>query len=419
MTNLEFEEVIKVISKQNPTLLQPSKVASAMSCYYIGSIEISCNKSPIKTQLVEINGKIPLEVAKTIYEKYSNPRYGIKISQTAYPLNFNPNPVDYAVDEVYEKEIHHYQMQGPEVLAKNKKRALERLHQRPEKNKYIKRYLISTKEGLIAVITELEKYLAKEERKRHLFANKIISLTDVLAEKSKEDLETSDRKRKEISEAVLKNILEKTHPELSTQDWLNELQENQTIFSELLEIEDSNKEYQKLKEALDNFDKAINPYMNEEIQLKEIKEYQENIVIEADYDSSNKKISIKISNPKEKAAEFYSRVVQTVKSLEGISYTIEYDYGDGSALLMKHEYSIRQGEVLTINRYLYNCITQRTVYNITNGTIKTLGNEEIKVDANMQETITTDVLTATSLATSITTNNMAKKSNRKKLCKKK
>ena len=159
--------------------------------------------------------------------------------------------------------------------------------------------------------------------------------------------------------------------------------------------------------------------MNEEIQLKEIKEYQENIVIEADYDSSNKKISIKISSPKEKATEFYPRVVQTVKSLEGISYTIEYDYGDGSALQMKHEYSIRQGEVLTINRYLYNCITQRTVYNITNGTIKTLGNEEIKVDANMQEAITADVLTATSLAVSITTNNMTKKSNRKKLCKKK
>ena len=86
---------------------------------------------------------------------------------------------------------------------------------------------------------------------------------------------------------------------------------------------------------------------------------------------------------------------------------------------MKHEYNIYQGEILTINKFLYNCITQRTVYNITNGTIKVLSSEEITVDSNMQSLMAIDVASATNLAETITTNNMAKKGYTKTLSKKK
>lgn len=417
MTNLEFEEVMKTIIKQNPTLLKTVKTQGKKSVYYLGSVAISCNKTVTKTQYAEINGKIPLEVAKVMYEKYSNPLYGIKIVQTTYPEKLNPNPIDYAIDEVYEKEMRNYQMQGPEILSKNKERALEKLHQRPDKNKYIKKYLIETKEGLIALLTELEEYISKEKRKKGLATNKIISFTDIFAENSNENAEVKEQKKKEILEEVTKNILEKIHPEQSTEDWLNRLQINQATASDI--VEGYNPEFQKLREALNDFDKAINPYMNEEIQLKERKDYLEDVVIEADYDASNKKSIIKFSNPKEKDTQYYIRTVQTIKTPEGISYAIEYDHGDGSALQMKHEYNIYQGEILTINKFLYNCITQRTVYNITNGTIKVLSSEEITVDSNMQSLMAIDVASATSLAETITTNNMAKKGYTKTLSKKK
>ena len=178
MTLLEFEEVMNVITAQNPGLLQKEMTGYKKPVYHLGSTEISYSKTYEDTVFAQIN-RIPLEVARIIYKKYAKPLYGIKLLQKSYIEKSNPNPDNYAIDEIYEKSMQNYYKFGQEVLMKNKDTAKEKLARRPDRNKYVKNYIIDTKEGLIAVIAELESYIEQQKQRQQLHSNKIVSLNEI------------------------------------------------------------------------------------------------------------------------------------------------------------------------------------------------------------------------------------------------
>ena len=122
---------------------------------------------------------------------------------------------------------------------------------------------------------------------------------------------------------------------------------------------------------------------------------------------------IKLSSPKETKTEFSMTEAKTVKSPDGISYELTYDYGNGMISQTKHEYNIHQGEIITMTQYFCNGISSRTIYNMTSQTIETLSTEEMKADHNTAILTEINVSLAASHAEEITTNHMVEKNHGK------
>lgn len=207
-------------------------------------------------------------------------------------------------------------------------------------------------------------------------------------------------------------MLEITKSKQSTQDWLRTLNAEDLIYSVLLS-EPVTPEQEKLRQTLDRFDKAINPYMDKDVELKQLSDYQDLVTINASYDENKKQSVIKLSSPKETKTEFSMTEAKTVKSPDGISYELTYDYGNGMISQTKHEYNIHQGEIITMTQYFCNGISSRTIYNMTSQTIETLSTEEMKADHNTAILTEINVSLAASHAEEITTNHMVEKNHGK------
>ena len=207
-------------------------------------------------------------------------------------------------------------------------------------------------------------------------------------------------------------MLEITKSKQSTQDWLRTLNAEDLIYSILLS-EPVTPEQEKLRQTLDRFDKAINPYMDKDVELKQLSDYQDLVTINASYDENKKQSVIKLSSPKETKTEFSMTEAKTVKSPDGISYELTYDYGNGMISQTKHEYNIHQGEMITTTQFFCNGISSRTIYNMTSQTIETLSTEEMKADHNTAILIEINVSLAASHAEEITTNHMVEKNHGK------
>lgn len=307
--------------------------------------------------------------------------------------------------------MQNYYKFGQEVLMKNKDTAKEKLARRPDRNKYVKNYIIDTKEGLIAVIAELESYIEQQKQRKQLHSNKIVSLNEIYS-KQEQTKEQSEARIKKLLEAVQNNMLEITKSKQSTQDWLRTLNAEDLIYSILLS-EPVTPEQEKLRQTLDRFDKAINPYMDKDVELKQLSDYQDLVTINASYDENKKQSVIKLSSPKEIKTEFSMTEAKTVKSPDGISYELTYDYGNGMISQTKHEYNIHQGEIITMTQYFCNGISSRTIYNMTSQTIETLSTEEMKADHNTAILTEINVSLAASHAEEITTNHMVEKNHGK------
>ena len=151
MTNNEFNEVVNALNVYNPIRIENNR-----EIHEWNNLEISfCGNF-----FTIINGKIPLEVAKKIYNNKYN-----KFHIRANGMINNPNPNDIAVDDIYlnylnklynrELSINQYHKRG--------KNANKELKRRPDDNKYITSYHIDTKEGFIIFIDEMTTYIDNKE----------------------------------------------------------------------------------------------------------------------------------------------------------------------------------------------------------------------------------------------------------------
>lgn len=109
---------------------------------------------------VNVNGRIPLEVANEIFKKYEGNPYKINVEGGAE--NWDPN--DWATDDEHEKNIRKLMNSGltSEDFIKMADLEREKLKERLIENKYIKGYHIFTKYGLQILIDEIKKYYEKK-----------------------------------------------------------------------------------------------------------------------------------------------------------------------------------------------------------------------------------------------------------------
>ena len=124
-----------------------------------------------------IKGKIPLSIANNIHNNGYDIKYKIKINGN----NFGTDPIEYATDDIYEKELENISNNQVFISSFIDKflEIKESLNNRNDNNKYIKMYHIETKEGLDLLLNELNNYFIEDNKKEetvikyYLLCNKL------------------------------------------------------------------------------------------------------------------------------------------------------------------------------------------------------------------------------------------------------
>lgn len=285
------------------------------------------------SRLADVVGRIPYEVAMSVFEKYHGCNYDIRVGS----IGISGNPIPFLKDDIYKSEI----KRG------HKNESCKRWS---NENKYLEKYRIGDKEGLVVVISELLDYLARTEMKES-------HMVDCIGE---------------TITLINANILKRINPQIPLDTWMNETINFRT-FSENLRKSYSNPTLCEFRRVLNVFDRTVNPFMEGDLPLEVILKRLDNLSISVyplNYDSDS-----------EDRFSFYQTVMDDKSSMSelsfgrtplGFDYLCRLDLGDKVSMVIRHRYGhdeekTKCGEVISISLYdrkrdFRSC----TVYNITN-----------------------------------------------------
>ena len=207
MTKLEFEEVLKATDIYNPVEATEEQHGSAEDIHWWNNMAIFFSHSDYTI----VKGKIPLEVANTIYEKYPDNHYGIRIEGGCSDWK----PADWT------------------------------------DGMYISYYHIDTKEGLLVFITETKDYFL---RKQNL-------------------PETEVKEFDKLYATVNRELLKRVNPTISPYDWMQGSVKNKEKYNETVKRNEQTEVGKLFRTAISNFDKAVNPFLDETIEFDDIENY--------------------------------------------------------------------------------------------------------------------------------------------------
>lgn len=394
MNRLEFNEVMKAVGINNPLSVAEGRYGTKEEVHYWNNLAIYFGGS----YYTIVNGRIPLEVANIIYQKYPNNPHNIRVDGGCNDWI----PIEHATDEKYEQDIQNYINQHlslNEYLAKCKN-ARRNFIKRNNDNKYLTTYHIDSKEGLLIFLTEMKDYYL---RKNNL-------------------PETEVEKYDELIAKVTSEILKKVNPYISAYDWMQDDKENKNNYNSSVERDNKTKSGQIFREAILDFDKAVNPFLNDDVELDVISNYLKNIKINANtYNSEHGKYrqgccSLKITDISTGNKTTYYR------SPDGFSFQLSYKLGEEKYLQVLHYYSTSgnyesdKGEVLAIYYCGDNVENKIDIrLNITNGKAGATYDEKTPATPEQIDFVYNELLKATDYASSITIENMKKKANAKQL----
>ena len=349
MNKLEFNEVIRVVN-QGFIQIKESEFEGDNS-YFLGDTEISFSG----TYYAQVKGKIPLEFANMIYEKYPVNQYGIKIKGNKN----NKKPVYFA------KKI--------------------------DAKEYIDEYHIEKQEGLLIFLAEMQNY--------------------ILRNKSLPEIENFD----DMIVVVNYNILQKVNPTISAFDWMQG-DTNKDLYNNSLKRDASDETIRKYRDALQEFDKAINPFINLSLNTQLVKEYMNVVSI------SSELYTPLTSKDRENCCRLELTDLNTRNSTvyyrnpDGFAFKLKYKMDDGSVFKVSHYFSSNgrdedKGETIAIS-YISdkkeNNFDLRL--NITNGMAGATYEEKNGATADQIDFVYEKLTEATEYAKSIT-NKYAKTKN--------
>lgn len=259
-------------------------------------------------------------------------------------------------------------------------------------------YHIDTKEGLVIFITEMKDYFARKNNLK----------------------ETEVKKFPELMARIDKEILKKINPTISTYEWMQSDEENSEIFYRTISNETPfEKEFRRV---IDMFDQTVNPFINKDLELDEIKNYIQKVNISGTiYDSEYLKkrkncCHMYIRNLENKNYVSYHR------NSDGFLYYLHYELGEEQYLTVSHSYSTdesdehKTGEVICIDYFGDNVEQKIDIrYNITKGVVGPTYEEKKPINDEQKKFIYNELLKAIDLAASITIDNMAKKGSSKQI----
>lgn len=390
MNRLEFSEVMKAVGINNPLSTTNGSNGTSEQVHYWQNIAIYFGGS----YYAVIKGKVPLEVANIIYEKYPNNPYKIRVDGGRSDWI----PIKHATDEKLEQDIRKYIDQN---LSENEYKTARRNYlRRTNKNKYVHTYHIDTKEGLVILLTEMKDYFARKQRKR----------------------ETEVQRFDELMATINAEILKKVKPSISTYEWMQADEENNEIFFQTVSSGTKTSFGKEFRKAIDEFDKVVNPFINEDIELDEIGNYLQKVNISANtYDSVDLKTRKDCCEVVITDLETQNKVLYR-RNPDGFSYQLYYTLEKNRYLVVSHYYSTAgsdendKGEVITIDYYGDNVPQEIDIrYNLTKGVAGKTYGERTPITPEQKEFVYDELLKAIGMASSITIDNMKKKGYSKQL----
>lgn len=273
---------------------------------------------------------------------------------------------------------------------------------RPSEDKEISMYYINAKEELIIFLTELKDYNA---RKKGL-------------------PETEVQRYDEIMSTIMGSILKKVNPCITSTEWMAADKENGEKYLKTIENEKETSFGREFRNVVDQFDKTINPFINEEIELDSADKYLKKVKVTADvfnevhHKKRNGCCKMAIENGSESEVSYF-------RNPDGFIYRLRYALGKGEYLTIAHyfrtdaERESDNGEVISID-YFGDDSNQdfNLIYNITNGLAGEYSEPKKPITPEQMTTVFDTLSNGTRLASTITVDNMAKavikKSNSKK-----
>lgn len=350
MKKIEYEKIIEILKPKETDLITESKKN------FLTNITINFNDN----YYVTIKGKIPLDLANILYQKYKNQNYGIRIIGK-HPQS---NPDDYFKED-------------------------------ENQDKYIEGYEIEKKEGLIIFLLELKNYYTKKNNLLELenkTINKIIAL-------------------------ITSELIKESSLSISTYQWMSEDSINRTDFYETVGRTQIKTADQIFRKTIEEFDKTINPYAsNLSIQeLEKIETYLNNLDVNITlYNATGgierpNCVTLNISDKKT------NNHVAHYRNPDGFSYQLHYKIEEEQYLSIIHNYQTThckesdKGETIEIH-YFGDDLTKNfnIKYNITKNLIQTNFKETKKITEEQKKFILEELKKAIEYAQTITINNMIK-----------
>ena len=376
MNRLEFNEVLKEFDIYNSLIDTTGGYNSNEESHFWDNTSIYFSDS----YYAIVKGKIPFEVDKIISEKYQKEQCGIR----SVGSNNSCNQVQFSDTNSL----------GIPEESKNDASKKE------GKNTYIETYHIDSKEGLIILLTELKDYYARK-----------LGLP-----------ETEVQRYNEILSTINARILMKINPTITTYDWMGEDEQYCEKFLDTI-VRDHNTPFEhEFREIIDQFDKTINPYINEDIELDSIENYSQKLDISASsYNSLDGMYRENCCTMVIKAKDGTGKV-RYYRKPHGFAYHLMYTFGPQEYLDVLHYFTTIGDKETDIGEHIYISYSGENSkqkidlrYNITKGLSGETYKDKTPITTEQKVFVYNELVKATNLASRITIDNMQKKGIQKKL----
>lgn len=376
MNRLEFNEVLKEFDIDNSLIDKTGRYNSNEESHFWDNTSIYFSDS----YYAIVKGRIPFEVDKIISEKYQKEQYGIRHVGS----NNSCNLVQFS------------DANSLAIPEESKKDASKKEDKKP----YIETYHIDSKEGLIILLTELKDCYARK-----------IGLP-----------ETEVQRYDEILSTINARILMKINPTITTYDWMGEDEQYCEKFLDTI-VRDHNTPFgHEFREIIDQFDKTINPYINEDIELDSIENYSQKLDISASsYNSLDGMYRESCCTMVIKAKDGTGKV-RYYRKPHGFTYHLMYTFGPQEYLDVLHYFTTIGDKETDIGEHIYISYSGENSkqkidlrYNITKGLSGETYKDKTPITPEQKVFVYNELVKATNLASRITIDNMQKKGIQKKL----
>lgn len=335
---------------------------------------------------VIVKGKVPLEVANTIYKKYDSVDMGIRLHDSYE--NLNPN--DYIFED--DKNLLEYVEDYYKYNCMDKKHLENMGAIRKELNSnFVTDYYIDDLRGLIIFLTELQEYYLK---------NGII----------KED---SKLVKEELNSQIIDDLVFKARLHIGANEWMALDSKNKNKYFKTIDRMFENDLDSKIRELIFEFDNTVNPYSNENIKLDNSKNYLENVTVSIDINgvALENYVELKISDKN------YNYVLHQRKS-NAFNYQLRYGSDDRECIVHLYHAYIDDEEELEMSfleghqQYIYNYDLTNNNYKESNNVLFKNRGKEKPITDNEKLFIIDSLEHAIVYSRRITIDNMALKENK-------
>lgn len=234
--------------------------------------------------------------------------------------------------------------------------------------------------------------------------------------------ETEVQRYDEILSTINAQILMEINPTITTYDWMGEDEQYCEKFLDTVVRDHKSSFGHEFRKIIDQFDKTINPYINEDIELDSIKNYSQRVNINASsYNSLDGMYRENCCAMVIKAKDGTSKV-RYYRKPHGFTYHLMYTFGQQEYLDVLHYFTAIGDNETDIGEHIYISYSGENSkqkidlrYNITQGLSGETYKDKTPITPEQKIFVYNELVKATNLASTITIDNMQKKGVQKKL----